>query len=224
MKYQEKIEKQKEKNSFSGIKTINTVAGVDVSYYKKEKYEYGIACAVLWDLDKDKIENYYISRDRINFPYKAGFLGFRECKILSKVLLKLPKRPDLLMCDGHGKIHPRRFGEAVHLGLALNIPSMGIAKNPFIGYSEWKKLENNKGNKSPVWAKNPKEINQNSLNEILGYAICLSDDLKPVFISEGNKISIEDALKICLETTKKHRQPEPLFLADSISRKELDNY
>ncbi|MFX1350419.1 MAG: endonuclease V [Promethearchaeota archaeon] len=224
VKYQDLIKKQTENNYISGIELINTIVGLDVSYYKKDNYEYGIACAVIWNLDLNKVETHYIARDRINFPYKPGFLGFRESKILAKVLLKIPNKPNLIICDGHGKIHPRRFGEATQLGLALGISSIGVAKNPFIGYSDWQKIARNRGNKTPIWAKDPKTLSIHEKNELLGYAICLNQGSKPVFISEGYKITLDNALRICLQTGKGHRQPEPLYLADYFSKKELNNF
>jgi len=204
----------------SDIKEIKTIAGVDVSYYNREGNEFGIACAVLWNLKQEKIETQSFSKEIIKFPYKPGFLGFRECKLLAKAILELPKKPNIIMCDGHGKIHPRRFGEAVHLGLALNIPTIGIAKTPFIGYSDWNTIKRVKGNKTPIWAKDPL-LNSESSNELLGYAVCLNHNLKPVFISEGYKISIDFAIKISLITSKNHRQPEPLYLADYLSKKKI---
>jgi len=144
--------------------------------------------------------------------------------MLAKVISKIPDKPDIIMCDGHGKIHPKRFGEAVHFGYALNMPSIGIAKNPFIGYSEWPKIEKTKGKKSPIWAENPKNLTEKQLNELLGYAVCLNDGSKPVFISEGYRTNLDIALKISLDTTIGHRQPEPLYLADYLSRKEVNNH
>lgn len=224
VKYQNLIKLLPENNFISSIEAINTIVGVDISYYKKENFEYGVACAVVWNLEHKREESHYLSSDRIKIPYKPGFLGFRECKILAQVISKLPNKPDLIMCDGHGRIHPRRFGEAVHLGYALNIPSIGIAKNPFIGYSEWHKIEKNKGNSAPIWAEDPKIITKKQQNELLGYAVCLNDDSKLVFISEGYKTNLNIALKVCLGTTIGHRQPEPLYLADFLSRKEVKNY
>ena len=224
IKYQNLINQLPKNNYITSIESIKTIVGVDISYYKKGGYEYGVACAVIWNLNQEKKETHYFTQDRINFSYKPGFLGFRECKLLAKVISRLPKRPDLIMCDGHGKIHLRRFGEAVHLGFALNIPSIGIAKNPFIGHSNWDKNEKIMGNKSPIWAIDPKITNKKQSNELLGYAVCLKDGSKPVFISEGYKITLDNALKICLDTIKGHRQPEPLYLADYLSKKEIYKY
>jgi len=224
IKYQKLIDESPKTKEKIKIEHIKTIVGVDVSYFNKDNYEYGIACAVIWDLNQNRKEKHFFTKELIKFPYRPGFLGFRECKILAKVISKLPVMPDLIMCDGHGKVHPRRFGEATQLGLALDISSIGIAKNPFIGYSDWQKIERKRGNKTSIWAKNPKLQSKKSLNEILGYAVCLNDGLKPVFISEGYKIRLNDALRMCLAITKGHRQPEPLYLADYLSRKELNNY
>jgi len=197
-------------------KDFNIIAGVDVHYLKLQKKELGIACAIYWDVSKKKVIESSFAKTEIKIPYKPGFLGFREVKVITQAIRESKIQADLLMCDGHGIIHPRRFGEAVHLGLTLDLPSMGIAKNPFIGFSSWKSLEKIKGAKTPIWLRDPQSHSSN--NKILGYAICLADSKKPVFISIGYKISIEKAISIALETTDIHRQPEPLFLADKLAR------
>ncbi|MFX1344551.1 MAG: endonuclease V [Promethearchaeota archaeon] len=216
-KYQNRISNLK-KDDIHSIKSIRTIAGVDISYFTKGNKENGVACAVLWNLEKNSIEEYFFAHDFITFPYKPGFLGFRECNLLFNVVSKLPNTPDLIMCDGHGIIHPRRFGEAVHLGFLLDIPTIGIAKNPYIGYYKKNEIKKIRGSKVPIWAKNPENIDKSAINEILGYAICLNNGSKVVFISVGYKTTIEIALKISLITTKGHRQPEPLYLADLLSR------
>jgi len=220
-KYSQKLKNQEHKNlKISEIKGIKWVVGVDVSYYNERNEEWGIACAVLWNLHFDKMENHSFAKGIITFPYKPGFLGFRECNLLTKAIENLPETPDIIMCDGHGIIHPKRFGEAVQLGLNLNIPTFGVAKNPFIGFSDWKSLRRKKGNIKSIWAKDP----QNSMvvnQELLGYSVCLNDDMKPMFISIGYKTDLDVAVEIALRTTRDHKQPEPLFLADYLSRKKI---
>ena len=224
IKYQNILKRIHLDKKFSNIKDITIIAGVDISYYVRRNDEYGVACAVGWNIKNKQMETYHFSHGIVKFPYKSGFLGFRECKLITKAILKLPNKPDLIMCDGHGKIHPRRFGEAVHLGLVLNIPCIGVAKNPFIGFSNWNNIEKFKGNKAPIWAKNPNNTLNNISNELLGYAVCLKDNSKPVFISEGYKITLDTALKVCLYTAKEHRQPEPLYLADALSKNKSKTY
>ena len=204
----------------TGIEQIKKVAGVDISYFKDRNEEWGVSCAVLWNLTNCKMENHCFAEDVIKFPYKPGFLGFRECNLLAQAINKLPETPDIIMCDGHGIIHPKRFGEAVQLGLALDVPTFGVAKNPFIGYSEWKTLKREKGKKVPVWAYDTKKATD-SPQELIGNALCLNDRMKPIFISVGYKVTLNLAIRIALKTTKKHRQPEPLYLVDNLSRQKI---
>lgn len=192
-------------------RSIGKIAAIDVSYYSKNNVEYGIACAILWDFKINKVMETQFFEDQIKFSYIPGYLGFREVPIMVNAFKKLNSKPNVILCDGHGIIHPRRFGEATHLGFALDVPSIGIAKNPYIGNTNWKSIERNKGNKQPIFEN----------GDIIGYAICLADNRKPVFISTGYKVDIELALKITLYLTKNHRQPEPLFLADQKSRQEI---
>jgi deoxyribonuclease V len=222
IKYQKIILNQKEKREKSHftIGRVKWLVGVDISYFREENQEFGVSCAVLWNLRKNKIETYSTAKNLIKFAYKPGFLGFRECNLISKAIIKLQKKIDLIICDGHGLIHPRRFGEAVQLGFALNIPSIGVAKNPFIGYSEWKNLQKKKGQMVPIWANDPK-ITTESSQELLGYAICLNDGSKPVFISSGYKTPIKLAIEITLNTTINYRIPEPLYWADKFSREKI---
>jgi len=220
-KYSQKLKNQEHKIlKISDTKEIKWVVGVDVSYYNESHEEWGVACAVLWNLHFNKLDTHSIAKGIITFPYKPGFLGFRECNLLVKAIEKLPETPNIIMCDGHGIIHPKRFGEAVQLGLILDIPTFGVAKNPFIGFSEWNILERKKSNIKSIWAVDP----QNSMvvnQELLGYAVCLNDDMKPMFVSVGYKTTLDVAVEIALRTTKDHKQPEPLFLADYLSRKKI---
>lgn len=224
VKYQKIIQNSTHNTIVKSIQSIETVVGVDVAYFTKDNAEFGIAAAVLWNVHQERVEFECGFKGSINFPYKAGFLGFRECKLLAQPILNLPFKPNLIMCDGHGKIHPRRFGEAVQLGLALGIPSIGVAKNPYIGDYKLKDFKRCKGYKTPIWGKNQNFDSINTINELLGYAVCLNNGSKPVYISEGYNILINVALDICLATTKGHRQPEPLYLADQLSKSKIKKY
>ena len=203
------------------LNKIKLVAGVDISFPKNDDPKWGVACAVLWNYKKNEMIESQFSKGQLNFPYKAGFLGFRESKLIAKSILNLSKKPDVIMCDGHGMIHPRKFGEATHLGVALGIPSFGVAKNPYIGFSTWQSLKRERGENTEVWTINPDEATQDEIN-LLGEAVCLTSNCKPVFISAGFKLSLDNSIKIALDTTLNHRQPEPLLLADNLSRKEIN--
>jgi len=105
----------------------------------------------------------------------------------------------------------------------LNIPSIGVAKNFFWGYSNWKNMERKKGNKVPIYANEPfSGIKNDSM--IIGYAICLNHRMKPVFLSVGYNFSLDDALNVVLKLTENHRQPEPLYLADKFSREKVKEW
>ncbi len=220
IKWVKKLEKEEYKSI--KIENINSIVGVDISFPKIDDPKWGLACAVLWDYQINKMITHETIKGDLNFPYIPGFLGFRESKLIAQAILKLPELPDVIICDGHGRIHPRRFGEAVHLGLVLDIPSFGVAKKPFIGNSDWSSIPRKRGEKTPVWI-NKVENDPHSEREILGTAICLADNCKPIFISTGYRISLEIALKLALDTSKSHRQPEPLLYADILSREELIN-
>ncbi len=203
------------------IKDTRWIASVDISYPKIKDPTWGLACAVLWDYKTNKMLAHKMMKGDLKFPYLPGLLGFRETKLMAMTLLKLPEEPDVIMCDGHGLAHPLKFGEAVHLGIALNIPSFGVAKNPFYGISKWKELRRIKGIKTPIWPVEQEGNVNNDKTRILGHATCLANDRKPVFISQGFMLSLDDALRISLNTTLENRQPEPLFLADHLSREKL---
>ncbi len=213
-KYSKNIELNNlQKHDFIDWDSIETIAAIDISYFHKDQLEYGIACAILWDFKKNQLKKFEIEYEIIDFPYLPGFLGFREVPLMVKALQKMSIKPDIIICDGHGIIHPYRFGEATHIGYALNIPSIGIAKKPFIGKSNPKYLSRRKGEKAPILEG----------NDILGYLICLANNQKPVYISIGYNIEIELAIEVALYLSKDHKQPEPLYLADKISRESKKN-
>ncbi len=196
---------------------VRFVAGVDVSYPKTPGKVPGIASAVLWDVAAERVVTTNFATGEVSFPYVPGLLGFREARLLAQAILLLDHPFDLLMCDGHGIAHPRRFGLAVHLGAALNIPSIGIAKTPFYGVGDWKTLPHTRGAKTGIYdpTLSPSAGNK---GELLGQAVCLGDGRKPVFVSVGYRTTLEVAVEIALQSTTVHRQPEPLFLADKTSR------
>ena len=223
-KYNQIVEDEQDNSFIKDVEEIKTVVGVDISYYKSGAKEFGVACAVAWNVEEQIVEKKAFVQDIINFSYKSEFLGFRECNLLAKSISKLSYNPDLIMCDGHGIVHPRNFGEAVQLGYSLNIPCIGVAKNPYIGFSKWKRMERYKSNSTPIWAMKPKSKTTSPQNDLLGYAVCLNDESKPVFISVEYKITLDTAVAICLATSLGHRQPEPLFLADHLSRGEVHKF
>jgi deoxyribonuclease V len=213
-KWQKKIyPRTNQENCVMSDSDIRIIVGLDISYPADPSLNWGVGCAVVWDYIENCEISHFFHRAEITFPYIPGLLAFREVFLYSELLAKISTPIDVLLCDGHGYWHPRHLGEAVQLGVALNLPSIGIAKQPLhpIANLNWKQIDRKKGAYCEIYD-----------NEIVGTAMVLSDYCSPVFISEGYRMDLKAATKIALNSTKNHRQPEPLFLADKYSRKELE--
>jgi deoxyribonuclease V len=190
---------------------IRFIAGADVSTEKFSKIGFG--GIVVLDLEnKLEIIDSSVVSDEIEIPYIPGLLGFREVPILLKAYSKLKVKPDLIIVDGQGKIHPRGFGLACHLGVELNCPTIGCAKSLLCGtFEQPLKIG---GSKSPVIFK----------EEIVGYALTTKDNIKPIFISIGNLITLDEAVEIILKVTPKYRLPDPIREAHKIVNEKRKNY
>ncbi len=138
----------------------------------------------------------------VELPYVPGFLAFREAPNLLLAYEKLTQKPDLIMVDGHGISHPRRMGIASHLGVQLQKPTMGLAKEVLVGKFEMPGPE--PGAVSPVLHR----------NEHIANAIRTKEKVKPVFASAGHLMDLASATHLALATTRKHKLPEPTRLAD----------
>ena len=182
-----------------GIGTPSLIAGVDVSGANEERI--AKAAIVMLDYpDLNVIETVIIEAE-VNFPYVPGLLSFREMPLLIKVLEKLDAVPDLVLVDGQGIAHPRRLGLASHLGLFLDIPTIGCAKSRLIGTH----------GELPDNAKTWTELFDG--NEVIGAAVRTKIKTNPLYISVGHKISLPKAIYWTLQCCKKHRLPEPTRLA-----------
>lgn len=145
-------------------------------------------------------------RDTIPLPYIPGLLSFREIPMLMKAWDRLATKPQVLLADGIGIAHPRRLGIASHLGLVLDIPTIGCAKSVLIGNFEEPGHE--PGDWSPLI--DPKT------NETIGAALRTKRNVKPMFISPGHLITLEDSLRLVMACVRRHRLPEPTRLAHNI--------
>jgi deoxyribonuclease V len=173
---------------------VRHVAGVDVGF-EQDGAVTRAAVAVL-SFPALKLVEHAIARQPTRFPYVPGYLSFREIPAVLAALRKLKTKPDLLLCDGQGLAHPRRFGLACHLGLLTNIPSIGVAKSLLIG--EHGALPQKKGS----WA--PLQDGQ----EVIGAALRTRDGVKPVYVSIGHRMSLATAIDYVLRCTTKYRLPE----------------
>lgn len=173
---------------------IRTVAGVDVGI-DKDGDRMRAAVAVL-DFPSLKLRDWAIAYARTNFPYIPGLLSFRELPAVLKALAGIRIRPDLLLCDGQGYSHPRRFGIACHLGLLADIPAIGVAKSRLIGEYE------GPGNARGSW-----EYLYHD-REIIGAVLRTRAAVKPVYVSIGHRVSLESAIRFVLECSPRFRLPE----------------
>jgi deoxyribonuclease V len=152
------------------------------------------------------IETASASKD-VTFPYIPGLLSFREAPACLEAVEKLENKPDLFMIDGQGIAHPRRLGLAAHLGLFLDKPTIGCAKSRLTGTFDEPPLE--KGAHRPL----------RDHDEIIGAVVRTRTNVKPLFISVGNRCTLEDAIRLTLAWTAKYRLPEPTRLAhQTVSR------
>lgn len=170
------------------------VAGVDVGF--EQSGEVTRAAAVVLTYPELELVEEVIARRKTSFPYVPGLLSFRECPAVLAALDRLQGRPDLLVCDGQGYAHPRRFGLACHLGVITGISSIGVAKTRLIGVHE--AVPDEKGAWVPL----------RDGEEVLGAVLRTRVGVKPVYVSVGHKITLTKAVELVLGLTPRYRLPE----------------
>src|SRR5215510_1386100 len=172
-----------------------TIAGADISFNKYSETVYaGIVVLSLPDL---RIIESAGVRSVARFPYVPGLLSFREAPSLLEAWEKLKTKPDVLMLDGQGIAHPRRFGIACHVGVSLDWPTIGCAKSILVGrYGE---LGVEAGSRAPLVDK----------GEQVGVALRTKNKVSPVYVSPGHLIDLDSAVDLVLRSTTKYRMPEP---------------
>lgn len=176
-------------------KPIKTIAGADISLNRFSEVIY--AGIVVLDYHNLKPLSYSLVKSTTSFPYVPGYLAFREVPALVEALSQMEVKPDLIVVDGHGIAHPRKMGIAAHLGTLTKIPTMGCAKKKLYGqYDEPGLL---KGDYSSLEAK----------GESLGYVLRTKYNVKPVYISPGNNISLKHCLEVAKHCIGNYRIPEP---------------
>jgi len=169
-----------------------TIGGFDLSFPNNAR----AAAIVIESSTMETIEE-VLEDMPVTMPYIPGLLAFREAPVILRAYNSLKAKPDVIMIDGHGRAHPRRFGIACHVGLILRKPSIGVAKSLLIGNAE--EPGDNKGDWKPITLG----------NEVLGAAVRTKPGVKPVYVSVGNMISLEQAVELVLKMTTKYRLPEP---------------
>ncbi|WP_308168494.1 endonuclease V [Nonomuraea sp. NEAU-A123] len=147
-----------------------------------------------------------VVRGKARFPYVPGLFAFRELPALVEALERLTVTPDLLVCDGYGLAHPRGFGLACHLGVLTGLPAIGVGKTHFVGTHD-----------APAPARGawtPIDLNGSTV----GRALRTQQDVKPVYVSQGHRITLDTACAEVLRLSPYHRLPEPIRKADHLAR------
>ena len=182
---------------------IGLVAGVDVAYIK----DYSIGAATVLDYTSLKLIESKTVVQRTYFPYIPTLLSFREAAPIIHSLKKLTERPDVILVDGHGIAHPYNCGLACHIGLVLQIPTIGIAKNNLTGDVVKEESDMKDG------------LIINRKNEIIGVSIITKEGSKPTFVSVGHKVSLQTAVRIAKQCTRDKRLVEPILRAHEAANK-----
>jgi deoxyribonuclease V len=189
------------KKNFSKVRTIG---GGDVAYSKKRNLLFGAIVVLSFpQMDTLDIANAY---GMVRFPYIPGLFSFREGPILIKTFQRLKTKPDIMLYDGQGIAHPRGFGLASHMGLWLDLPSVGCAKTPLL--DEFTSSGSSRGSCELI-RREGKEV---------GIILRTKDNVKPLFVSPGHRIDLPTSIQIILKCCHGFRIPEPLRRAHHVSR------
>ena len=179
------------------------VGGADVSCQLRGRTFWGgwVVCEAL---EGFRVVCSAVARMEVDFPYIPGLLAFREVPVLSAAYAELSVKPAVTLVDAQGTAHPRRFGAAAHLGVVLNVPTVGCAKSLLCG--ECGKLGPERGASSPI-------VHE---NETVGLALRIRTGVKPVYVSPGHRSDLETAAALVLACAPRFRIPEPIRLAHKL--------
>ena len=145
-----------------------------------------------------------------SFRYVSGLRAFQSGPAIIAGFEKLQTWPDVVLWDGHGIAHPRRCGLASHLGMLLDVPSIGVAEELVYGTCDVEGLAQARGSRLPV--RDPRDGAE------IGAAVRSNGDVRPVYVSVGHCVSLESAIKIVLRCTPRYGIPEPLRQARMLSK------
>ena len=182
---------------------VQYVAGVDMGF--EEDGTVSRAAVAVLSFPELQLQEQAIARRPTTFPYIPGFLSFREIPAVLDALEKISITPDLILCDGQGTAHPRRFGIACHLGVLIDIPTIGVAKSLLVGKHDELAVE--KGSWQPLRYQ----------GETVGAVLRSRTGVKPLYVSPGHRISLPTAIDYVLRCTTKYRLPETTRWADKLA-------
>ena len=185
------------------LETVRYVAGVDVGYDSTD--EVSRAAVTVLSFPDLQLQQQAVVGSATAFPYIPGFLSFREVPAVLEALENISLRPDLILCDGQGLAHPRRFGLACHLGVLTGIATIGVAKNRFMG--EHSEVGLDRGSWQPLLVE----------GSTVGAALRTQTGVKPIYVSIGHKVNLISAIEYVLRCAPKYRLPETTRSADQLT-------
>jgi deoxyribonuclease V len=184
-------------------RTIRTIAAADVAFPSKHE---AVAAFCVLSLPDFTVLDHFVCRKECAFPYVPGLLSFREIPVLFAAMAGVRTEPDVILCDGQGLAHPRGMGLATHLGVLLGKPTIGCAKSSLFG--DYEKPGATRGDFSPITGKE---------GEVIGAVLTTRTGVKPLFVSVGNLVDLETAIRVVLDCCTKYRLPEPARLAHRLA-------
>ncbi len=203
----EAITRQKELASRVRLQPLPAEFGVlgaaDLAYAKSSQQLVAVIVTFTWPT-LQALETVHVV-EPVRFPYVPGLLSFREIPALLSAYRLLKRPPEVFLCDGQGLAHPRKLGLASHLGLCLEIPTVGCAKSRLCG--EHQPLELKRGQHTPLYLH----------GEQVGEVLCSRDQVKPVFVSPGHLADFPSSRLLVLRCLSRYRLPEPLRQAHDIA-------
>jgi deoxyribonuclease V len=182
---------------------VRLVAGTDVAFEDAGRITRG-AVAVL-EFPSLELVEHAVARLPTRFPYVPGLLSFREIPALLEALARLGRRPDLVLCDGQGIAHPRRFGLACHFGVLTGLPCIGVAKSRLIGSHEEPPAD--KGGRADLF----------DGDELIGAVVRSRSGVRPLYVSTGHRVGLESAVRYTLACCPRYRLPETTRWADRLA-------
>ncbi|MFQ6048976.1 MAG: deoxyribonuclease V [Phycisphaerae bacterium] len=183
---------------------VRLVAGVDAAASRDGSEV--IAGIVVWDIAARRLVQSCLASRTASFPYVPGLLSFREAPAVLAAVRKLPLRPDVFIFDGQGLAHPRRLGLASHLGVLMDQPSVGCAKSRLFGRHD--RPGPRRGSHCPL--RDPADAS------LIGAVLRTREAVKPVYVSIGHRVRLQDAVAVVLDCCTRYRLPEPTRLAHQL--------
>ncbi len=185
------------------LSKVRFVAGIDVGF--EDGGSTARAAVAVLRFPELTLDETAIARRATDFPYVPGLLSFREIPVMLAALRRLKRKPDLVLCDGQGYAHPRRFGLACHFGVLTDLPSVGVAKTRLIGSHE--PLAPAKGSQQPLTHD----------EEVVGVVLRTRTGVRPLYVSCGHRVSTQTAARYVLACCTRYRLPETTRAAHNLA-------